>query len=164
MFLRLLGAACFAAILSSSVLAQQVIDQTARQAMDETAKSFQTAYNAGNAAGIAALFTKDGVYLTPAGTALSDPQSIAAAINGRIKAGWTKETVSPSGAHAAGNMVWGYGDYSIVGTGPNEGKQIGGKYSMVLSREGDKWLINMLIGNLKPTQDVTGMGSVVKTQ
>jgi hypothetical protein len=28
---------------------------------------------------------------------------------------------------------------------------------MVLSRDGGDWRINMLIGNLKPTQDVTGM-------
>lgn len=137
--------------------AQTTTDKAALEALEATAARFQSAYNAGNPAGIAALFAKGGVYLTPAGTLLTDPQAMEKAVDGRIRAGWTKETVKATAAHAAGDQVWGYGEYSIAGTGANEGKQIGGGYAMVLSRDGGDWRINMLVGNLKPTQDVTGM-------
>jgi ketosteroid isomerase-like protein len=164
MFSRLLVAAGFAAVLSSAAFGQQATDKEARQAIDEMAKSFQSAYNAGKPESIAALFAKDGVYLTPAGTQVNDPQKIQAAVAARINAGWTRETVNPNEAHAAGNAAWGYGDYSLMGTGANEGRQIAGKYAMFLTRDGGDWRIALLIGNLKPTQDVTGQGAVAKTQ
>jgi hypothetical protein len=75
---------------------------------EATAARFQSAYNSGNPASIAALFAKGGVYLTPAGTLLTDPQAMEKAIDGRIKAGWTKETVKATAAHTAGDQVWGY--------------------------------------------------------
>jgi ketosteroid isomerase-like protein len=83
----------------------QTTDKAALSALEATAARFQSAYNAGNAAGIAALFAKGGVYLTPAGTLLTDPQAMEKAVDGRIKAGWTKETVKATAAHAAGDQV-----------------------------------------------------------
>jgi hypothetical protein len=44
------------------------------------------------------------------------------------------------------------------------GKQIGGNFATVLTREGPQWRIAMLIGNLKPVRDVTGMaGATAKS-
>jgi len=136
-----------------------VSEQAAREAAESIAKQFETAYNAGNPAGIANLFAPGGVYLTPGGTMLSNRQEIEKAVAGRINAGWTKETVKVIDAHPAGNEVWLIGEYTIAGTGQNSGKQIGGHYAQVLTREGPDWRLRMLIGNLKPTQDVTGMAA-----
>jgi ketosteroid isomerase-like protein len=155
--LFLLATTAVAILCAADAPRAQTTDKAALEALEATAARFQSAYNAGNPAGIAALFAKGGVYLTPAGTLLTDPQAMEKAVDGRIKAGWTKETVKATAAHAAGDQVWGYGEYTLAGTGANEGKQIGGGYAMVLSRDSGDWRINMLIGNLKPTQDVTGM-------
>jgi uncharacterized protein (TIGR02246 family) len=163
MLVRLFAATALAALCASGpVLAQQggtVSEQTAREAADSVTRQFVSAYNAGNPSGIAALFAKDTVYLTPAGTILTDPQQIEKAIAGRIKAGWTQETVKVIAAHPAGDAVWAIGEYAIAGTGANSGKQIGGNYAAVLTREGSQWRFAMLIGNLKPARDVTGMGT-----
>jgi uncharacterized protein (TIGR02246 family) len=159
---RMLIASAVLLCLSTPVLAQQgsrLSEQDARRAADAHARQFETAYNAGDAAGIAKLFTKGGVYLTPGGTVLSDPQAIAKAVEGRIKAGWTKETVKVMEAHAAGDAVWGIGEYALEGTGESSGKHIGGHYAVVLVRDGSEWLSTMLIGNLTPTRDVTGMAA-----
>jgi len=168
MFARLFTAVALGTLCASApALAQHagaVSEQTAREAADTAARQFETAYNAGNPSGIAALFAKDGVYLTPGGTMLTDPQEIEKAVAARIKAGWTKETVKAINAHPAGDAVWCIGEYAIAGTGANSGKQIGGNYAAVLTREGGEWRMNMLIGNLKPTQDVTGMAAATAKQ
>ena len=147
---------------TGAALAQQnaaVSEQAAHEAADTIAKQFAAAYNAGNPAGIATLFAQGGIYLTPGGTALTDRQEIEKAIAGRMKTGWTKEAVTVTEAHPAGNEVWSIGQYAIAGTGQNSGKQIGGYYVDVLTREGSDWRFRMLIANLKPTQDVTGMAA-----
>src|SRR5664279_4811400 len=70
-------------------------------------------YNAAKPADIAALFVSNGVYLTPGGTMLSDHQEMTAALAGRIKAGWTKETIKVIEAHPEGNDVWAIVSYEI---------------------------------------------------
>ena len=147
-----LAACCFAGPASAAVS-----ENTAREAFEAVTKRFESAYNAGNPAGIADLFATGGVYLTPGGTMLKTRQEIETAIGGRIKTGWTKETVTVIDAHPAGDDVWGIGEYTIAGTGQNSGKQIGGNFAVVLTHEGSDWHFRLLIGNLKPTQDVTGM-------
>ncbi len=76
-----------------------------------------------------------------------------------MKAGWTKETVTVTQAHAVGDAVWDTGEYSIIGTGENNGKEISGHYAAVLTQSGNEWRIAMLIGNLNPARDVTGMAA-----
>jgi uncharacterized protein (TIGR02246 family) len=157
---RTLAASAVLLCLGMPVLAQHgstQSEQDARLVAANHAKHFETAYNAGDAVGVAKLFTTDGVYLTPGGTVLSDPQTIAKAVQGRINAGWTKETIKVMEAHAAGDAVWGIGEYSLEGTGGSGGKHLSGHYAVVLVRDGDEWRSSMLIGNLTPTQDVTGM-------
>lgn len=152
----------FICLAAGPVLAQQspvVSEQDARQAADSMAKKFATAYNAGDAAGIANLFADGAIYLTPGGTVLSDRSAMEKAVAGRIKAGWTNETVKVTAAHAAGDSVWLIGEYAIMGTGQNSGKQIGGHFAEVLTRAGADWRISMLIGNLTPSQDITGMAT-----
>jgi len=162
MMLRALMPSAFAVCLATGpVLAESptVSEQDARQAADSLAKKFEMNYNEGNAAGIANLFSEGGIYLTPGGTALTSRNDMEKAVAGRMKAGWTKETVRVTEAHAAGDSVWVVGEYLIAGTGQASGKEIGGHYAEVLTPSGKDWRIRMLIGNLKPTQDVTGMAT-----
>lgn len=133
--------------------------QDARQAADAVAKKFVASYNAGDAAGVAGLFTTDATYATAAGSVLSGPQAIEKGIAARIKTGWTKESVTVSEAHAVGDAVWLVGEYSIVGSSQNSGKQIAGHFAEVLTRDGAVWRIRMLTANLTPLQDVTGQGA-----
>lgn len=150
--------------VAGQAFAQQglaVSDQAAREAAETMSKQFITEYNSGNSAGVASLFAQGGVFLTPGGTVLTGEQQIEKGLAGRIKAGWTKETAKITEVHPAGDAVWSTGEFMMEGTGPNSGKEIGGYYAEVLTREGSDWRLRMLIGNLKPTQDVTGVAAAI---
>jgi hypothetical protein len=67
-----------------------------------------------------------------------------------MKAGWTKETVSNVEGGAAGNAGWAIGDYALIGSGENEGKQISGKFGDTLVHDSDGWHFVMLVGNSPP--------------
>ncbi|HYZ22666.1 MAG TPA: nuclear transport factor 2 family protein [Rhodopila sp.] len=168
MIRRTLTACLVAALVSwAPALAQQgpaqqgpaISDQAAQDAAVTISRQFGTNYNAGNAAGVASLFADQTEYFTPAGKVLRNRRDIEAAIADRIKAGWTKEEGILSEAHAAGNMVWLTGRYSLIGSGKNEGKRIGGHFAGLLIQEGQNWRFRMLIANLTPTRDMTGMGA-----
>ncbi len=139
-----------------------VSEASATEAASKMAQAWDTAYNDGNPAGVAALFAADSTFATPAGTLLHDHAAIENAIGGRIKAGWTTENITIVEAHPAGDDVWALTDFTITGSGPNAGKKIGGYAGMVLVREGSDWRMRLLIGNIKPPQDVTGMATTTK--
>ncbi len=79
--------------------------QDAKKTADEFATKWVTAYDAGDAAALAALFIQDGVFNAPSGAVLKGRDTIAKALAGRIKAGWTKETVMTNDAGMARNAV-----------------------------------------------------------
>jgi hypothetical protein len=53
----------------------------------------------------------------------------------RMKLGWTKETVKVTDAHPVGDAVWAIGEYTLIGSGQNSGKQTGGPWVQVLTPE-----------------------------
>src|SRR5215218_8141572 len=68
---------------------------------------------------------------------------------------WRRQTGKVTKANALGDdAIWAVGDYTRIGS---DGGRIGGRYSEALIRDGDAWFIRMLMGNLVPSQDPTGM-------
>ena len=124
--------------------------QDAKKTAEDFATKWVTAYDAGDATVLAALFTQDGVFNAPSGAVLKGRDAIEKALAGRIKAGWTKETVTTTDAGAAGNAVWAAGEYGLVGSGEVAGKQSGGHFGWVLVHDGDVWRIAMLTANVTP--------------
>jgi uncharacterized protein (TIGR02246 family) len=135
-------------VVSASTLSAYA--QDAKKTADEFATKWVTAYDAGDAGALAALFTQDGVFNAPSGAVLKGRDAIAKALAGRIKAGWTKETVMTSDAGMAGNAIWAAGEYGLLGSGEVAGKQTGGHFGWVLVRDGDIWHIAMLTANATP--------------
>jgi uncharacterized protein (TIGR02246 family) len=124
--------------------------QDASKAGEDLGKKWVAAYNAGDAAALAALFTPDGVFIPPSGVVLKGREAIKNALAGRMKAGWTKETVNVTDAGAAGNAAWAVGDYALIGSGENEGKQLSGKFGETLVHDSDGWYFAMLVANSAP--------------
>jgi uncharacterized protein (TIGR02246 family) len=138
-----------AAVVASNLFAYA---QDANKSAEVFATKWVTAYNAGDAAGVAALFTEDGVFNAPSGAVLKGREAIAKALAGRMKAGWTQERITTTEEGTAGNAVWAAGDYALMGTGNAEGKQMGGRFGWVLVREGDAWRVAMLTANVTPAK------------
>jgi uncharacterized protein (TIGR02246 family) len=124
--------------------------QDAKKTADDFAAKWVTAYDAGDAAALAALFTQDGVFNAPSGAVLKGRDAIEKALAGRIKAGWTKETVTTTDTGMAGSAVWAAGEYALVGSGEVAGKQSSGHFGWVLVRDGDAWHAAMLTANVTP--------------
>jgi uncharacterized protein (TIGR02246 family) len=124
--------------------------QDAKKTADDFAAKWVTAYDAGDAAALAALFTQDGVFNAPSGAVLKGRDAIEKALAGRIKAGWTKETVTTTDTGMAGSAVWAAGEYALVGSGEVAGKQSSVHFGWVLVRDGDAWHAAMLTANVTP--------------
>lgn len=154
------GALAVLCIIVGPARAQQagsaMSEQAAHDAAEALGRQFVTDYNAGQAGRLAGLFAEDAHYYTPNGATFRGRREIENALAGRIKAGWTNETVKVLEAHPAGDAVWAVGEYAIAGTGPNSGKRIEGKFAEVLAKEGPDWRFRMLIANIRPDEDVTG--------
>ena len=132
-------------------------DLDSRKISDGITEEYVRAYNAGSAAGVAATFAQGATFVTPAGPVLHGRQAIEAAISSRINAGWTRQTASASEAYRMDNAIWAVGNYMLTGSGPMEGKTINGRYTHIIRREGDAWRTILLMGNILPQQDPTGM-------
>lgn len=158
--MRTLATLAAVVLCAAPAMAQQVTDADAKAAATTMSAAFAKAYNDEKPAGIASLFTEDGVYVTPAATVLRNHTDIEKAIAARQEAGWTKETVNVVEAHPVGDGVWSLSTYELEGTGKVAGKKIGGYAVSVLKRDGSDWRMATLIGNLRMSQDVTGMGAV----
>jgi hypothetical protein len=78
----------FVLIISASTACAQDAKKTA----DDFAAKWVAAYDAGDAAALAAMFTQDGVFNAPSGAVVKGREAIEKALAGRMKAGWTKET------------------------------------------------------------------------
>jgi uncharacterized protein (TIGR02246 family) len=122
--------------------------QDAMQVGEEIATKWVAAYNAGDAAALASMFMQDGVFNAPSGAVLKGREAIEKALAGRMKAGWTRETVTTTDAGKVGTGVWAAGEYALIGSGENAGKQAGGRFGWVFVRDGDAWRIVMLTANV----------------
>jgi uncharacterized protein (TIGR02246 family) len=123
--------------LVTSASAQE-IDQNARQQIERIAAAYVENWNKHDAAGIAALYTKDGVQVTAMGVR-SGPQEIERAYESAIKTfpqhnGQTIEQISPLGNDADIRI----GQFHLAGQGPNGPTKLDARYTAVDVREGGR--------------------------
>ena len=140
----------FLVLLVVSISFLSAYAQDAKKTADDFATKWVTAYDAGDAAALAALFTQDGVFNAPSGAVVKGRDAIEKALAGRITAGWTKETITTTDAAMAGTAIWAAGEYGLLGSGEVAGKQTGGHFGWVLVRDGDTWHAAMLTANVTP--------------
>ncbi len=140
----------FLTLLVLIVSASTAWAQDAKKTADDFAAKWVAAYDAGDAGALAGMFTQDGVFNAPSGAVVKGREGIEKALAGRMKAGWTRETVTTNDAGPAGNAVWAAGDYALFGSGEVAGKQTGGRFGWVVVRDGDVWRIVMLTANVSP--------------
>jgi len=101
----------------------QEIDQSTRQQIERIAAAYVENWNKHNAAGVAALYTKDGVQVTATGVK-SGPQEIEQAYQSAMKTfpqhnGQTIEQISPLGNDAVIRI----GQFHLAGERPHEARR-----------------------------------------
>jgi uncharacterized protein (TIGR02246 family) len=123
-------------LVPGAAFAQQ--DAHAKAALKEMTPTFQTAFNAGDAAGVAALYAQDG--------ALHPPNSAPVQGRDNIEAFWATALEAGNTAELTTDHVWGMGDAAAetgmyVITGADGSHLDHGHYSLVYTMENGKWKI-----------------------
>jgi len=111
-------------------------------------KAWDAAFDAGNGAGVAALYTEDAVRLPPEGPEIKGRAAIAADVGNY--AGFTIDL------HAQGGLIDGdvgtaWGTFSLIGT-DSQGDEmvVGGRWMNVVKKTDDGWKIYRDIWNFGP--------------
>ena len=130
-----------AALLAGSISTAYAADEAAMVVQDLALK-WTAAYNNGDAAKVAQLYTADAAFLSGVLGAMKGRAEIETAISRSVKQA-PRITFNPVEAHENGNIVWGYWDYAFP-DGPS------GYGAITAVKEADAWRIAMHISNVKP--------------
>jgi ketosteroid isomerase-like protein len=135
----------------------------ASQIDEQIVKKLDEAFNNGDAAAVAALYTKDAVQMTPQGPVYGR-EAIKKLFTGMFQQGHFSNHLnkddqgSPHMIGTAGNEVWRTGEWSFTLQGKSGGPlQLKGYWGAVNVREGDTWKIRMLTFNVSPPPAATSL-------
>ena len=142
-------------IVAFASLAQgQNTSASTRKAIDENLKVFVEAFNKGDAAGVAAIYTMDAKLLPPNNKLIEGQANIQTFWGGAVSAGVKMVSLTTSDVTATGDYAIETGKYvtsmpvASGGTTTDEGK-----YVVVWQRQGRNWKISRDIWNSdKPAQ------------
>jgi len=131
-------------------------DTAASQIDEQIVKKFDEAFNNGDAAAVAALYTEDAVQVTPQGP-LFGREAIEKLFTGMFQQGHYSDHLnkddqgSPHMIGTAGDEVWRTGEWSFTVQGKSgDPIKLKGYWSAINVREGDTWKIKMLTFNMTP--------------
>jgi ketosteroid isomerase-like protein len=144
-----------AIIFALPTFAQQK-DTVDSQIDEQVTKKFDEAFNNGDAAAFAALYTEDAVQVTPQGPVFGR-EAIEKLFAGAFQQGHYSNHLnkddqgSPHMIGTAGNEIWRTGEWSFTLQGKSGGPiQLKGYWGAINVREGDTWKIRILTFNVTP--------------
>jgi uncharacterized protein (TIGR02246 family) len=140
---------------TTSEASAQGVDQNTRQQIERIVAAYHEDWNNHDAAGIAGLYTKDGVLVTQAPKVVKTGQQ---EIEQTYKSAFntiphhdpaTVDQISPLGTDTAMSV----GEYHLTGQGQSGPTKIDGHWTGVYVREGGTWKIRLLtaVPDLPPT-------------
>jgi uncharacterized protein (TIGR02246 family) len=131
-------------------------DTAASQIDEQIVKKFDEAFNNGDAAAVAALFTEDAVWVTPQGPVVGR-EAIGKQFTGMFEQGHYSNHLnkddqgSPHMIGTAGNEVWRTGEWGFTVQGKSgDPMKLEGYWSAINVRDSDTWKIQMLTFNVTP--------------
>jgi uncharacterized protein (TIGR02246 family) len=131
--------------LATSAVGQQNMAQTDQQAAREVHVQFTTAFNRQDAAGLAALFSENGIRVTPQGI-IQGRDAIQKDSDKRFKSRFHDLSITPLIIRILGDSVWETGEWIMkIGDRP-----IRGYFAMTLVREGNSFKIRDDTFNIAP--------------
>lgn len=138
-------------LLAGPAAAQTIDPATAalRQSVETICRQWEDAVAKQDSGAVAALFTVDGTFVTPAGV-LGDRAAIKTFYDGFFGQGWNHEVVKVDQAQPVGTAALAYGEYALAGQGPSGALSRAGRWSMVFARDGEAWKIRLLTANVAP--------------
>lgn len=146
--LRVLALA-FVLVAAPAAAQTPTADPELRASVEALCRRWEDAVAKQDSAAVAALFTPDGTFVTPAGV-LADRAAVKSFYDGFFKQGWNHEVVKVEAAQPVGSAAIAYGEYSLAGQGTTGALSRTGRWSMTFARESDGWKIRLLTANVAP--------------
>jgi ketosteroid isomerase-like protein len=111
-----------------------------------TATHWQDAYNKGDAAAVAAMYSSDAIEVTPGGITVG-PAAVKERVETSInKAGMKTAVITTTKCNVDATLKWSAGEWkSTTPQGP-----VGGYWTAIEAKDGDTWKIHNLTFNLTP--------------
>jgi uncharacterized protein (TIGR02246 family) len=143
-------------VLSSIVIVTACTSSAPQSTTTDTApiadvrNRYVAAYNAGDAAGVAALFAEDAISMPDHQPALNGRAAIENSLKEMFAQNTVNITITPGETEIAGDIAHEHGTYSIRVTPKAGGNTMtdSGKYLVILKRGSDgKWLVHHDIDN-----------------
>ena len=132
---------------------KQSADPTVRQAIERISAIYKECFNKGDAAGVAGIFTKDGVLISqsPEGAVKSGTQAIVQRYEGLFKSGFTKmDTKVGQVAQLGDDVAIAWGEYQFTGRVQGSATKIDGTWSATYVRDTGAWKCRLLNAIPKP--------------
>ena len=134
-----------ATALATSAVGQQNVTQTDQQAAREVHLQFMTAFNRQVAAGLAALFSENGIRVTPEGI-IQGRDAIQKDSDKRFQSRFHDLSITPLIIKTLGDSVWEAGEWTMkIGDRP-----VRGYFAGTLVREGNNFKIRDYTFNIAP--------------
>ncbi len=130
-------------LLACSAPQPQMDMAQVRQTVEAADAKFSEAFNAGDAAALAAMYTEDAIVMPPNHESVQGTNAIEQVFSGFISMGATNLTLTADDVMGAGDLVIETGKYSLALPG---GLQDSGKYLVVWKKAAD--------GSWKPHRDI----------
>jgi uncharacterized protein (TIGR02246 family) len=132
-------------VLATSAVGQQNVSQTDQQAAREVHVQFMTAFNRQDAAGLAALFSEDGMRVTPQGI-IQGRDAIHKDSDKRFQSRFHDLSITPLIVRTLNDSIWEAGEWTMkIGDQP-----VRGYFAMTLVREGNRFKIRDDTFNIAP--------------
>ncbi len=129
---------CFACTQNTERAAEETTD--ARQAIEEGNRQFMEAWEAGDAAAVASLYTENALFLAPHVEPIQGRQAIEAYVSGAFEAGLQRIKLETTEFNRFGNIGHETGRYTLYAV---NGMQVDhGKYIIIWKRQNGEWKIH----------------------
>ena len=131
---------------TTSAASAEQVDQNTRQQIERIVTAYHENWNNHNAAGIAGLYTKDGVLVTQAPKVVkTGEQEIEQQYENTFKAGITHDRATVDQVSSLGtDTAMSVGEYHLNGQGQSGPTKIDGHWTAIYVREGGTWKIRLL--------------------
>jgi uncharacterized protein (TIGR02246 family) len=131
--------------LATSAIGQQNVPQTDQEAAREVHVQFTTAFNRQDAAALAALFSEDGIRITPQGI-IQGRDAIHKDSDKRFQSRFHDLSITPLIVRALSDSIWEAGEWTMkIGDQP-----VRGYFAMTLVRDGNSLKIRDDTFNIAP--------------
>jgi uncharacterized protein (TIGR02246 family) len=133
---------------AAPALAADVTEKELMQAATELGRQYDANYNDKDSAAMAALYSSDGVLLSPSGSIVRGREALTTYYAERFASGARGHAIKVVEVHVQGNGGYGVAQFSVMAPGANGSlHEVDGRIVAVYQRDPDGWRMRLVEAN-----------------